>query len=499
VTIASGVTSLPTTALGVALPTIHDDLEASLSQLQWTLTAYSLAYASLLIVAGRLGDIFGHRRFFIGGTIVFGLGAVSAALAPHPVWLIVSLAIIGAGAAAIVPASLSILTNEFEGHGRVRAVAVWGAASGLVSGLGPPIGGILVGGAGWPAIFWATALCAVAVLAIGFHRIAESWNRSASRTIDYTGVLCLAGAITMLSLGLIEGPTWGWTSIPTLVAFGSSAALVVALVVFERRSANPIIELSILRHRNFVGGMTVKFVVNFVLATMLFLLPLYLQEILDYSPLESGILLLPLSGTFLVSLPLGGRLMERYGPRVPIVIGLTLATVSLALIADLSIETTYMNLWPPMLALGFGVGLVLTPMNLAAVNAVPVEQHGAATGIMTTVIGLGGVVGVALTAAVFRTLEDEKLDHILKRTGPRVSNSAERVLEGILVQADDALEELAKFEPHEQSNIVGAVRYAFVYGISNGLSIGVLVAGIGVVLTLILLRRRSRATPRSSG
>src|SRR5215204_1568126 len=143
VTIASGVTSLPTTALGVALPTIHDDLEASLSQLQWTLTAYSLAYASLLIVAGRLGDIFGRRRFFIGGTIVFGLGAVSAALAPHPVWLIVSLAVIGAGAAAIVPASLSILTNEFEGRGRVRAVAGWGAASGLVSGLGPPIGGIL--------------------------------------------------------------------------------------------------------------------------------------------------------------------------------------------------------------------------------------------------------------------------------------------------------------------------------------------------------------------
>ena len=497
-TIASGVTSLPTTTLGVALPTIHDDLEASLSQLQWTLTAYSLAYASLLIVAGRLGDIFGHRRFFIGGTIVFGLGAVSAALAPQPVWLIVSLAVIGAGAAAIVPASLSILTNEFEGRGRVRAVAVWGAASGLVSGLGPPIGGILTSKAGWPAIFWATALCAVAVLAVAFHRVAESWNRSAPRTIDYGGVLCLAGAITMLSLGLIEGPTWGWTSIPTLVAFGASVALLVTLVIVERRSSSPIIELSILRHRNFVGGMTVKFVVNFVLASMLFLLPLYLQEILDYSALESGILLLPLSGTFLVSLPLGGRMYSRYGPRVPIVIGLVLAAVSLAFIANLSIETTYVDLWPPMLALGFGVGLVLTPMNLAAVNAVPVEQHGEATGIMTTVIGLGGVVGVALTAGVFRTLEDERLDHILARTGPRISNAAQRLLEGILVQADDALEELAKFKPEEQRNIVGAVRYAFVYGISNGLTIGVIVAGLGTVLTVVLLRKNG-ASSQSSG
>jgi EmrB/QacA subfamily drug resistance transporter len=495
-TIASGVTSLPTTALGVALPTIHDDLEASLSQLQWTLTAYSLAYASLLIVAGRLGDIFGHRRFFIGGTIVFGLGAVSAALAPHPIWLIFSLGIIGAGAAAIVPASLSILTNEFEGRSRVRAVAVWGAASGIVSGLGPPLGGILVDKAGWPAIFWATALCAVAILAVAFHRIAESWNRSASRTIDYNGVFCLAGAITMLALGLIEAPTWGWGSIPTLVSFGASAALLGALVFVERRSPNPIIELSILRYRNFVGGVTVKFVVNFALATMLFLLPLYLQEILNYSPLGSGLLLLPLSGTLLVSLPLGGRLMERYGPRVPIVIGLALATVSLVFIADMSIETTYADLWPPMLALGFGIGLVLTPMNLAAVNAVPVEHHGAATGIMTTVIGLGGVVGVALTAAVFRTLEDEKLDHILARTGPRLPNSVERVLEGILVQADDALEELAKYPPHEQRNIVGAVRDGFVYGISNGLSIAVGVAGAGVVLTMLLFRRRSSTPSR---
>jgi EmrB/QacA subfamily drug resistance transporter len=498
VTVASGITSLPTTALGVALPTIHDDLEASLSQLQWTLTAYSLAYASLLIVAGRLGDIFGHRRFFIGGTTVFGLGAVSAALAPHPVWLIVSLAVIGAGAAAMVPASLSILTNAFEGRSRVRTVGIWGAASGLVSGLGPPIGGVLTSEAGWPAIFWATALCAAIVLAIGFYGIAESWNRSSSRTIDYTGVLCLAGSITMLSLGLIEGPTWGWRSLPTLVAFGGSAALLVVLGLVERRSSNPIIELSVLRHRNFIGGMTVKFVVNFVLASMLFLLPLYLQEILNYTPLASGLLLLPLSGTFLVSLPLGARLTERYGPRLPIVIGLILATVSLAFIADLSIETTYMNLWPPMLALGFGVGLVITPMNLAAVNAVPVEQHGEATGIMTTVVGLGAVVGVALTAGVFRTLEDEKLDHILKRTGPHISNSLERVLEGILVQADDALEELAKFTPHEQRDIVGAVRYAFVYGISNGLSLGVGVAAVGVVLAWVLLRRR-RVSARSSG
>jgi EmrB/QacA subfamily drug resistance transporter len=495
-TVASGMTSLPTTTLGVALPTIHDDLNATLSELQWTLTAYSLAYASLLIIGGRLGDIFGHRRFFLTGTIVFLLGAISAALAFDPVWLIVSLAVIGAGGAMIVPASLSILTNAFEGQSRVRAVAVWGGASGLVSGLGPPIGGILTGKAGWPAIFWVTAACAGVVLLVAFHRIAESWNHAAPRTIDYRGVACLAGGITMLSLGLIEGPTWGWTTLPTFVAFGASAALFATLVFVERRSPNPIVELSILKHRNFVSGVVVKFVVNFVLAALLFMLPLYLQEILGYSPLKSGILLLPLSATFLISLPLGGRMMERFGPRLPMVIGLILATISLGFIANISIQTTYIDLWPPMLTLGFGIGLVLTPMNLVSINAVPVEQHGEATGIMTTVIGLGGVVGVALTAGVFRTLEDDKLDHILKRTGPRLPDRVERMLEGILAHGEDAERALAKFPPHQQRDIVGAIRDAFVYGLSNGLSIAVGVAGLGVVLTLLLLRK---ASARSSG
>lgn len=494
-TIASGITSLPTTALGVTLPTIQDDLNATLGQLQWTLTAYSLAYASLLVVGGRLGDIFGHRRLFLGGLTVFGLAAVSAALANHPAWLIISLGLIGVGAAMIVPASLSILTNAFEGQSRVRAIAVWGGASGLVSGLGPVVGGVLTGWIGWPAIFWVTAGVAALIIVIAWRGVTESLDETASRNIDYTGVVCLAGGITMLSFALINGPPNNWTAPPTLVGLGASAALFTALFFWERRSANPIIRFSLLRHRNFRGGMAVKFVVNFVLATLFFLLPLYLQEILGYSPVKAGVLMLPLSATFLVSLPLGAKMMERYGPRRPIVIGLVLATLSLAFISNITIETTYMDMWPPMLALGFAIGLVLTPMNLVAVNAIPVKQHGEATGILTTVIGIGSVMGVALTAGVFRTLEDNQFDRVLKHMGHQIPNDIQRVLEGILTHAEDAKEALEKFPPLVQRDIVGAVRLAFVYAISNALWVAVGIAALGIVVTLVALRG-AKSPPR---
>jgi MFS family permease len=304
--------------------------------------------------------------------------------------------------------------------------------------------------------------------------------------------------ITMLSLGLIIGPPSSWTAAPTQVAFGLAIVFLVGLLVFERRSDNPIIQLDILRHRNFIAGLVVKVIVNFVLAGMLFMIPVYLQEILGYSPVEAGVLLLPLSGTFLLSLPLGGRLMERYGPRIPMVGGLALAALSLVFVADISLATHYENLWPPLLGLGFGVGLVLTPMNLTAVNAVPVRQHGAATGIMTTVIGFGSVLGVTLTTAVFRELEDRKLDQLLHASGLNFPDSIERILEGVLGHGDEADALFVNYPAVVQEKILHALRGAFTYAISNALLLSVAAAAGGALLTLVMLKKKA-ATARSSG
>src|SRR6266540_988480 len=217
-TLASGITSLPTTALGVAIPTLHDQLNASLSELQWMLTGYSLTYAAFLITAGRLSDIFGHRRIFLIGAVVFGVGSVLAALSFRPVFLILSLAVIGAGGAMLVPASLSIVTNAFGERSRTTAIAIWGGASGLISGLGPPIGGLLTNEVSWRGIFWVDVVIAAIIVAVALRGVAESRDEQADRRIDYSGVLLLAGAVIAISLVLIEGASWssGWASIPTL-------------------------------------------------------------------------------------------------------------------------------------------------------------------------------------------------------------------------------------------------------------------------------------------
>ena len=173
-----------------------------------------------------------------------------------------------------------------------------------------------------------------------------------------------------------------------------------------------------------------------------------------------------------------------------------LATLSLAFVSNITIETTYMDMWPPMLALGFAIGLVLTPMNLVAINAVPVRQHGEATGILTTVIGIGSVMGVAVTAGVFRTLEDNQFDRILKQTGHRIPDSAQRVLEGILTHAEDSEAELAKYPALVRRDIVGGVRLAFVYAISNALWVAVGVAALGVIVTVVALRG-AKSPPRA--
>ncbi|HEX9415369.1 MAG TPA: MFS transporter [Gaiellaceae bacterium] len=490
-TLASGITSLPTTALGVAIPTLHDQLNASLSELQWMLTGYSLTYAAFLITAGRLSDIFGHRRIFLIGAVVFGVGSVLAALSFRPVFLILSLAVIGAGGAMLVPASLSIVTNAFGERSRTTAIAIWGGASGLISGLGPPIGGLLTNEVSWRGIFWVDVVIAAIIVAVALRGVAESRDEQADRRIDYSGVLLLAGAVIAISLVLIEGASWssGWASIPTLTLLVASAALFAGFVLNERHVRSPVVHFAVLRHRNFVGGVVVKFVVNFVLGALFFLLPIYLQEILHYSPLASGVLLLPLSGTFLISLPLGGRLMDRVGPRPPIVGGLALASVGLFFLADISLRTSYVDLWPAMLVLGFGVGLTLTPMNAAAINDVPIREHGQATGILTTVIGLGGVLGVAITGTLFKSLEDSKLDHVLAKTGPSLPNEIERELEGLLAHADNAEARFDTFTEPAQRDIVRALREAFVYAISNALTVSVGVAILGAILTLLVLRR----------
>jgi EmrB/QacA subfamily drug resistance transporter len=488
-TIASGITSLPTTALAVALPTLHAELQANVSELQWTLTAYSLAYAALLITAGRLGDMLGHRLMLLLGAALFGVASVAAAFADSPIWLISALAAIGVGGAMLVPASLAVVTSALAGHARETGIGVWGAASGFISGLGPPIGGVLTDHVSWRAIFAIQAAAALAILVISRLGIAESKDEEPDEHVDIRGFLCLAGGISLLALPLIEASEWGWTAVPILAAFAASAVLITAFFVVERRVRSPIFEFGLFRYRNFAAGAMLKFSMNFVLTGMFFLLALYTQEVLHYSPTDSGLALLPVSVTFLLGLPLGERLLDRSGPRLPMLIGLGLMAVGVYFLSDLETATD-LYLWPPLLVLGLGLGVILTPVNAAALDPVPTAKHGEAAGILSTMIAIGSVFGVAVSGAFFKELEDTKLESLAGGSGfPRGIDGS--TLRGLLVHSRPAEDYVHTFRPAVQHRLSAAVHTAFGYGIEGAIRLS---AGL-LVLTLILTALMVRGAP----
>jgi EmrB/QacA subfamily drug resistance transporter len=490
--LSNGATSIPTSVVAVALPQIHQEFNASISELQWTLTAFNLAYSALLIAAGRLSDVFGRRVFFLVGSAIYALGALAASLAPGAFWLIVSVAIMGVGAAILTPASLSILRNAYEADELGTAVGIWGTMGTIVAGVGPALGGVLTDWE-WRSVFWINVPIAAIFFLLALTSTRESRDPQAERAIDVAGLSTLVAGLTALSLALIQGQTWGWTSTPTIVLFAAGVAMLIAFAVIERRVRNALVDFALFRRRNFAGANVTVFALNFVLAALLFFLPLYLQELLAYTPLKSGILLLPLSATMAVTLISGGKIADRIGTPIPITAGLLMTAVGSYLLTRLSVTSDYTTIWPALLVLGAGLGLTITPLNIAAITAVSRAKAGLAAGILTTIGGLGGVFGVALSGGLFQQQQDSEMDRLLAQSGLHLSNSTERELLGILTGAEDAKKELAKFSKASQEHIVNAVHDSFVFAISNVMWLSAGLALACGIFTALVMRREPPA------
>lgn len=485
--LASGMVSIPTSAVVLALPEIHKEFNASQGELQWTLVGFTLAYAALLIAAGRLSDIFGRKKFFLGGTILYAGAAIAAGAAPDTIVLIVSVAAMGAGAAVMVPASLSIVTDAFEPAQRGTAIGIWGGASALVSGIGPALGGILAN-SDWRFVFWINVPFAAACFVLAIISTRESSDPRADRRIDVAGLVTLAGGLTALSLVLNEGQSWGYGSVKSIALFAASAALLGAFAFIEPRTRNALVDFGFFRVRNYAGSNAALFTVNFILAAVLFFLPLYMQELLKYSPLKAGMLLLPLSATLVVFIPLGGPISDRVGPRIPIVVGLLLAGLAAYLFTRVDESSGYNELWPAMLALG-GIGLCLTPLNTAAMNSIRRTEHGAAAGILVTMSGLGATFGIAVSGALFQTVKDNKSSELLGKVGLQLSSATKRQLEGLLAGAQGAVTELEKFTLLQRVAIRVAIRRGFTDALDAVMWLSVGVALAGIVLVMLVMQR----------
>ena len=398
--LAGFMIGLDATVVATALPTIHATLHASASTLGWTVSAYSLAFAALILTGTALGDLFGRRRVFLAGFAVFTLASAAAALAPSVAALIAARAVQGAGGGIATPLSLVLITEAFPPQRRGAVVGAWGAITGVAVGFGPVIGGAIVQGIAWPWVFWVNVPVGIILVVLGRRLLAES--RGPSRKLDIPGLVLATGAVFAVTGALLRGPQIGWHSAQVLGLFGTGTALAAAFMLAERRSAHPMVPPRLLASPMLRAAVTTRFLLFATILGSAFIVPQYLQLAHGFSPLRTGLGLMPFTGPMMVIAPIAGKIADRIGERVLIMAGFALDAAGFALLGlTVTPHGGYLAVAPPLLLAGVGVGLAVPTTVSASLRAVSPQQVSLASGVGSTLQNIGGVFGVATVAAVF--------------------------------------------------------------------------------------------------
>ena len=411
------------TIVNVALPTLVRDLDANVSELQWVVDAYTLVFAGLLLLAGALGDRFGRRRTLLVGLAVFGVASAAAAYASGVDGLIAARAVMGAGAAFIMPATLSLLISVFtDTRERAMAIGIWAATAGLGVALGPVVGGFLLDHFWWGSIFIVNVpLTAIAIVA-GRGLIPESRDPVARR-IDWTGAALSAAGLVALVWAIIEAPSKGWTSAPVVGAAAFAAAALVAFVVQQRRAAEPLLDVRLFRDPRFTAATSTITVLFFALFGFLFLSTQYLQFVLGYSPSEAGLRVLPYAGAMIVFAPLSSRLVVRFGTKRVATAGMVLFSAGLAIAATITTSGGYGRLAAALLLMGAGMGLAGAPATESIMGSLPPERANIGAAVNDTTRELGGALGVAVVGSIMSSLYATRAPRRRSRSRPRVPRS----------------------------------------------------------------------------
>lgn len=388
--------------VNVALPTIQRELGMSVPTLQWVTSGYLLTYGGLLLLGGRLADLLGRRRVLIAGTVVIGVSSALGGLAGNSGLLIGSRFAQGIGAALMLPAALSILTTSFrEGSDRHTAVGIWGGAAGLASAAGVFLGGVITEGPGWRWVFYVnTPVCVLVLVAIPLL-IPNDQRNDIRRGFDVLGtVLATAGLMTLV-FGLVKAPEYGWGDARTIGVLGASAVLLVAFVVNERTTADPLVPLSIFGIRGLAAANLSHLVIAAGMLSMFFFVTLYMQTVLGYGEFEAGVAYLPVSLTIGVAAGLATKFFAKTGTRIFTVLGSLLCGLGVLLLSRMSTDGSYLtDLLPGMLVMSLGAGGVFVANTTAANAGVPPEQAGLAAALLNTGQQLGGALGLAVLTAV---------------------------------------------------------------------------------------------------
>lgn len=395
--------NLDITIVNVALPDIMKSLDVGLGDIEWVLNAYVLVFAVLMVSLGKLGDLRGRKLLFMCGLAVFTLASLTCGLAPNEHVLVVSRAIQGAGAAAMMPATLSIINVAFADTGRGMALGIWGGAAGAAAALGPIIGGALIQAHSWRLIFLINVPIGIVAFIAAALIVTESTDPKASRRLDIPGVIAISVALFCISFALIEGQGYGWTSPLILGLFALSAVALVAFVFIERRALEPVVRLAFFRDRTFSAGNAVGGAMMFATIGILFAMSVFLQGSLNFGAFETGLVLLPLPAIYMVTTPVSGRLSDRMGSRWLMFFGMLLAALGAYLLARVSPTTSWQQLMAPLAVAGLGIGLCVAPTTCSVMASVPVEHSGEASGILSTMRQIGASLAVSLVGAILQT------------------------------------------------------------------------------------------------
>ena len=391
---------LDNTVVNVALPAIKADLGISTSELEWTVAAYALTFASLLLTGGKLGDLLGRRLIFTIGLTIFTLSSLACGLSSSAPELISARAVQGVGAALMMPATLSIISHTFHARERGMAIGIWAGVSALALAIGPLLGGIITEHISWNWIFYVNVPIGVLAVIAAIVVVPESKDTSNEQRLDLPGLLTSGIGLLALVYALIEGHQYGWTSALIIGLFIVAAVALVSFVLLETHQRLPMLDLTLFRNGTFLGANIVAILVTLAMFGIFVFFPIYMQTIRGWSPIQAGAALLPWTVMIVVFAPIAGKLSDRVGSRWLMAGGMTVVSACCLLLSTVTLHSTFWHMLPAFLLGGLGMSFVMTPMSAAAMGAAPVAKAGVASGVLNTFRQVGVALGIAITGAI---------------------------------------------------------------------------------------------------
>jgi EmrB/QacA subfamily drug resistance transporter len=483
--------------LTVALPKIGEDLKASTSSLLWIVNAYLLAFAAPIIAVGRLADIVGRRKVVLTGIVIFVVASAVCGVADSPAMLIVARLVQGVGGGTIFATALSVVSNAFPADKRASAIGIWSGIGCVGSAIGPFVAGVLTQSASWRWFFFINVPIGIGVIILTLTSVEESKDETFTGGIDWTGFSLITVGMVLFILALQDSGTEGWGSPLIIGSLVVGIVLLAGFAIVELRVRDPLVEFGLFRSLPFAGAAVVSFVGNWMFGSILFFLTLYLQEVLDLKPLETGLVFLTFTVPLIAMSPISGRMVTRYGPQNLMALGEALITVGLVCFAVLGATSGLGLVILGLVITGFGQGFSFNISNSAGMESIPDDKAGIGSGVLSLVRLMGIIVGLALSGALFKSVENRSLISSFETASGKAMSPADKAeIRGLLSGSDAAVHKLATLAPQLRDQVESIVNKAFVHGLHAVMILSIVVCAVSVPTALWGRKHAKKGTHR---